>query len=209
MLAISKPHPTRRPRTGRCSVATRPGTRRCTGGTPLLNPRWRVPTTEQQTAERAVITARQQNLDRNIPILPVMQPLAVGDVVLMRTARSLLAVDFTTGKRIWEVRSQSDLQSDRVAAAGARIAAMQGVVGDPSLSEKLWENATTGTLASDGLFIFAVEDPGNGMASPNEPAAVYRAAQRSGAGHRRPAHQRIGGVRTADAGEIAMESWRR
>ncbi len=53
---------------------------------------------------------------------------------------------------------------------GARIAAMQGVVGDPSLSEKLWENATTGTLASDGLFIFAVEDPGNGMASPNEPA---------------------------------------
>ena len=140
------------------------------GGTPLLNPRWRVPTTEQQTAERAVITARQQNLDRNIPILPVMQPLAVGDVVLMRTARSLLAVDFTTGKRIWEVRSQSDLQSDRVAAAGARIAAMQGVVGDPSLSEKLWENATTGTLASDGLFIFAVEDPGNGMASPNEPA---------------------------------------
>ena len=88
------------------------------GGTPLLNPRWRVPTTEQQTAERAVISARQQNLDRNIPILPVMQPLAVGDVVLMRTARSLLAVDFITGKRIWEVRSQSDLQSDRVAAAG-------------------------------------------------------------------------------------------
>ena len=34
--------------------------------------------------------------------IPTLHPLAVGDVLLMRTLRKLLAVDFATGKRLWE-----------------------------------------------------------------------------------------------------------
>ena len=142
------------------------------GGTPLLNPRWRVPTTEQQTAERAVIVARQQNLDRSIPIMPVMQPLAVSNVVLMRTARGLLAIDFANGKRIWKVGSLEDSQSDS-GANSQRLGGM-GMQGDPSLGERLWENATLGTLASDGQYVFMVEDPKSDGAMTAQQQVVVR-----------------------------------
>ncbi len=143
------------------------------GGSPLLNPRWRVTTTEFQAAERAVVSARQDNIDRNVPILPVMQPLAVQDVVLMRTSRSLLAVDFTTGKRVWEVYPRNDAQADRSAASG-RMANGQGAQGDPSLIEKLWENSTLGTLASDGQYVFAVEDTGSAALANEPPRVIVR-----------------------------------
>ncbi|HEX3999574.1 MAG TPA: PQQ-binding-like beta-propeller repeat protein [Pirellulales bacterium] len=122
------------------------------GGTPLLDLHWRVLTTDNQPS---VVSARKANLDNNIPIMPVMQPLAVADVVLMRTARGLLAIDFNTGKLVWEVRSATDAQAD--AANGQRNGVPQQ--GDPSLAERLWENATLGTLASDGKYVFMVEDP--------------------------------------------------
>ncbi len=73
------------------------------GAMPLLNLRWRVPTTgEAPEAEKLAATTRQASVDRNTPVLPEMQPLAVGDYVLMRTARDgLRGVNLVTGKRIW------------------------------------------------------------------------------------------------------------
>ena len=35
--------------------------------------------------------------------LPSLMPLAVDDIVVMRTPQRLAAVDFKTGKRIWQV----------------------------------------------------------------------------------------------------------
>ena len=96
------------------------------GGPPLLDRRWAVWTTENPSA---VVNSRQANIDRNIPIMPVMQPLAVADVVLMRTARGLLAIDFVTGKRIWaadNLQAKDEVATRRPtkrhAAAGRRLA---------------------------------------------------------------------------------------
>ena len=35
--------------------------------------------------------------------LPGLHPLVVDDVVLMRTCKNLQAIDFNSGKRLWEV----------------------------------------------------------------------------------------------------------
>ncbi len=55
------------------------------GGLPLMNPRWRVSTTNHPELERAISDKRKEYIDRQTCFLPVMQPLAIGDVVLMRS----------------------------------------------------------------------------------------------------------------------------
>ncbi len=57
------------------------------GGMPLLNPLWRVSTTNHPTLEKTLSAIRQQYLDQGIVALPSMQPLAVNGLILMRTAR--------------------------------------------------------------------------------------------------------------------------
>ena len=46
--------------------------------------------------------------------LPAGHPLAIGDVVVVRTVRDLVAVDFRTGKRLWEFHSSANLQFDQL-----------------------------------------------------------------------------------------------
>ena len=48
-------------------------------------------------------------VDQNFPALPSLHPLAVGDVLLMRSPRELIAVDIQTGKRIWLYPWDTDL----------------------------------------------------------------------------------------------------
>jgi outer membrane protein assembly factor BamB len=139
------------------------------GGTPLLNPHWRARTAENSSA---VVSSRQSNLDRNIPIMPVAQPLAVADVVLMRTARGLLAVDFVTGKLVWQVPSTNESQAEAVTNSQRPNGLQQQ--GDPSLGERLWENATLGTLASDGQYVFMVEDPKPETPSTAQQQVMFR-----------------------------------
>jgi outer membrane protein assembly factor BamB len=135
------------------------------GGVPLLDRRWGVWTTENPSA---VITSRQANIDRNIPIMPVSQPLAVADVVLMRTTNGLLAVDFVTGKRIWA----ADNTKEETQHGGPRNVMQQQA--EASLGERLWENATLGTLASDGQYVFMVEDPKSDGFSTDQQRVVVR-----------------------------------
>ena len=88
------------------------------GGSALMDPRWRVSTTDNPPA---AISSRQANLDHNIPIMPVMQPLAVANVVLMRTARR------TVGHRLRyrQARVGSSLDHRRASRSGQFAAQRQ------------------------------------------------------------------------------------
>ncbi len=131
------------------------------GGSPLLNPRWRVPTTNHPALEKALAGIRQRYLEQGVAALPGMHPLAVGDVVLMRTARDLLAVDFNTGKRIWEVRPPGDSSLERlISSSGGSGQFRFDPQQNPGLTERFWDDATFGTLASDGQQVYLIEDLG-------------------------------------------------
>lgn len=43
---------------------------------------------------------------RRRPTAPACQPVAAGDLVFMRTAENLVAIDYQTGRRVWETRSE-------------------------------------------------------------------------------------------------------
>ena len=56
------------------------------GGQPLLKVRWRQRTADDRLVERFVSYVRHDYLSQEIVALPSFHPLAVDDVVLMRTA---------------------------------------------------------------------------------------------------------------------------
>ncbi len=127
------------------------------GGTPLLAYRWRVPTANDDPAvERAVEQMHRTYRDENLTTLPGLHPLAVGNTVLMRSARNLLAIDFATGKRLWEVPTDNPFESlpsgtSRTSGQDSSQALFE------LLERRLWDDAIYGTLSSDGKLVFAVE----------------------------------------------------
>ncbi len=135
------------------------------GGMPLMNPRWRVSTTNHPELEKALVDKRKEYIDQQLPALPVMQPLAVGDVVLMRTSRNLVAVDFATGKRSWWPSLSESSLEQRIAASSANTAARFDPKNSPALRERFWEDATYGTLSSDGERVYLIDD----LDSPPDP----------------------------------------
>ena len=85
----------------------------------------------------------------------------VNNLVLMRTASNLLAVDLVTGKRLWEVPTEDPFEAlldppGDLPTSGYMI----GMPLDPSVAVRyrLWGDATFGTLSSDGQYVFAIED---------------------------------------------------
>ena len=129
------------------------------GGAPLLNLRWRVGSTDDPLLDQAIARQRTELIERGQPVLPAMHPLVVGDTLLMRTVGSLLAVDLTTGKRLWQ--SAVEEEPEPVPTASGRSTPevqKQQMLLLSGVSQRVFSDAIYGTLSSDGLRVFAVED---------------------------------------------------
>jgi len=127
---------------------------------PLLVPRYRVPLARHPEEARLLEARRRLAADQEAPILPAGSALAVDGTIVLHTTMGLLAVDFETGKRIW-------LQPGPAAASAAAAdgAAERGDA-DPSGSfSSVFEDATSGTLSSDGRCVFAVESHPDAVSS--------------------------------------------
>ena len=131
---------------------------RSAGGEPLLEPRWRVPTALEPQTEQLVSRLRQTYADRQVSALPALHPLVVNDTVLMRTSRNLLAVDFASGKRLWEV--PVDESFDEFADSGGGSRSQNQLQQLAMLDQRMWDDLTYGMLSSDGQLVFSVEDLG-------------------------------------------------
>ncbi len=150
------------------------------GGRPLLSPRWRVRIANHPTLEQTIDSLLQSYTEQDLAALPALHPLAVGGVVIVRTLDGLVAVDFKTGKRIWEVRPRS-------AAAGAGFASAVGEGGGQqaplamALHSRLWEDETYGSMSSDGERVFFLDagapQPNSAMNVPRGVRLVVRGQQ--------------------------------
>jgi len=131
------------------------------GGQPLLSARWRQRTADDRAVEKFVTKLRQDYQSQEIVVLPSFQPLAVGDVVLMRTAFAVQAVDFQNGKLVWRYPATDD-SFDQFLKAGSSAQPGQSVQLFSGLDQRIWEDATYGTLSSDGDQVYFIEDLGLG-----------------------------------------------
>jgi len=123
---------------------------------PLLSLRWRVPTTDHPYIEAMIKQLQELDHQRDEWTVPGLHPLVIDNMVLMRTAQTLLAVDFNTGKRIWEV--PVDDPFERLLNPPPSSPFQRGPQLEQGLRYRMWGDATYGTLSSDGKLVFAIED---------------------------------------------------
>lgn len=133
-----------------------------TASRPLLVPRFRVPLARHPDEARWLEERRKQAADQDAPLIPAAIPVAVGGTLVVHTPMGLLAIDFATGKRLW-LRTGG--------AAGPVIASPAAAEDRGAAGQRerdlapVFDDATSGTLSSDGRLVFAVESQPEALAA--------------------------------------------
>jgi len=191
------------------------------GSSPLLSRRWAIPTSDTfgSPVKEIVKQLRENSQDQGSAQLCSLHPLAVKDLVLMRTVGGLLAINSTTGKRAWpgpvdeSIRhlldpgapSHSLNQPARI--GNAHQVANPALANGPRwLSHRLYEDLTYGTLSSDGVRVFCIEDLDSGLGAadqrqivnPNGRRILQTAGQRS--------YNRLAAYDIATEGKLTWEA---
>src|SRR5262245_18712430 len=150
------------------------------GGSPYLNrSTWRTPTTDgaTPTPDNDALVARTFHERRPAvvpdsaddvtvgPLLPGFLPLIVDDLVIVRSIGDVRAYELATGKLVWATGEKDQLLVEMLRTPAVPQAQVAGA-GPLALllANRAWEDATFGTLSSDGELVFAIEDLGMGMA---------------------------------------------
>jgi len=174
---------------------------------PLLAPRYRVPLSRHPEESRLLESQRRLRAEQELAVLPAGTPLAVNGMILVRTTMGLLAIDFETGKRVWLQNGPGSLPL-QAAAAGADGAG-ETADGDASGSfTSVFDDATSGTMASDGRLVFVIESHPDAMASPQAMGMNFRPGMQ-GMGMRGAAGWREGNTLSAyDVADRGTLRWR-
>ena len=150
---------------------------RPSGGAPHLRARWEARVVNDPTVESFLTSRSDQLTQRGGVAIPGARPIAVGDTVLMRTPYNVVAVDWHTGKRIWETREDDELVGEGLATDAADgDAGDMTVVGNP-LEQRVWDDALVTSLASDGERAFVIRSP---LGSLQNEALMMQAAPQMG-----------------------------
>jgi outer membrane protein assembly factor BamB len=132
------------------------------GSSPLLNRRWAVPAANDPQLEKLLAEMQQEHVEQGGRLTPGLHPLAVNGYVFMRSISCLEAIDFRTGKRIWN--GPIEKQVDELLRQGASPALQQHATTFTHwLEQRVWDDAAYGTLSSDGERIYCVEDLAGNM----------------------------------------------
>ena len=129
------------------------------GGLPHLRVRWQVRLLEHHILEKvheqmAGVIGRQKKSR-----LPAATPLAVGDYVITRSAHGLIAIDFDTGKRIWQAQPQRDSMLENLLEVHDRPKENDnGIEPAQSFARMIWEDYLYNTISSDGRRVYVIRD---------------------------------------------------
>ncbi len=127
------------------------------GGRPHLRARWEARVINDPAVEARLSASRQELIQRSVVAIPAARPIAVNDVVVMRTPRNLVAIDWHTGKRIWETRDDEELD-----AQPTRSRFPEGIDEEAfgeqenSLAQRMWDDSLVMSLSSDGKRVFVI-----------------------------------------------------
>lgn len=139
------------------------------GGKPHLRARWEARVVNEPAIESYLLGRANDFVQRNVVAIPGAHPIAVGDVVVMRTPDNVVAVDWQTGKRIWETRDEQELdtndaQSDLAPGFDQDQRPPQG----KPLEDRVWDDALATSLSSDGVRVFVVR----GLSAPHDDDSI-------------------------------------
>ncbi len=136
---------------------------------PLLVPRFRVPLTRHPDETKWLEERRRRSAEQESPLLPAATPLAVNGTVVLHTAMGLLAVDFETGKRLWLQTggAAAPVADGEEASDDDELASSTADISRHRMLAPVFDDATSGNLASDGRLVFAVESHPDAVMTPH------------------------------------------
>ncbi len=123
----------------------------CLDSEPLL------PMLSNPTLQQHVAATRKKLYDDYQPAIPRLSPLVVGKLIVFRGATHLHAVDFTTGKLVWEAGLEDSFRRF-LRAEGDAEAALSSPTVARGLQRRFFDDQVFGALSSDGRLVFGVED---------------------------------------------------
>lgn len=126
------------------------------GGRPHLRPRWEARVVNEPSVQSFLSGRSDDFIQRGVVAIPGARPIAVGDVIVMRTPENIVAIDWQTGKRVWESRDEEELQSELAAEPTPGIDRDQLAAQGKPLEDRVWDDALMASLASDGKRVFVV-----------------------------------------------------
>jgi len=128
------------------------------GGRPLPSLRWTVPTGTDKSDENYLKSMIQGAVLQNKQAISTVQPLVVRDTVLTRTPRQLIAIDFRTGKRLWEFPWFETEDQQTLLQASTQNTEGASTVRQQELRQRLMQDHAYGQLSSDGERVFLLWD---------------------------------------------------
>jgi outer membrane protein assembly factor BamB len=176
------------------------------GGGPHLRTRWQARVVNEPTTETYLTGRMNDFVQRGVVAIPSAKAIAVGDTIVMRTPENVVAVDWPTGKRIWETRDEDELQSDE-----AQIEVAEGVDPDQlvspsrSIDGRMWDDALLASISSDGKRVFVLR--GVSVARDEEEMIAWRIVPglRRGFGDAAEATNQLAAYDLATQGKLAWE----
>ena len=133
----------------------------------MLRPLWQQRVAMDAQNEERIAKLATAHIDRAVAAIPAMQPLAVGETILMRTPERVVAVDFQSGKIVWQVETRpteigfSGVRSRDRGVGGNQIRGVpRGAAAalTTALNEQVWLDKTLGSMSSDGDRLFLLEE---------------------------------------------------
>lgn len=125
----------------------------------MLRPRWRQRIAATAESEQMIEQQSQLYADDSIPAVPALQPLAVGDLIFMRTPGKIVAADLKSGKLVWQEPTSTN---DKGFDAPSREDRGDGSeFSMETLRRRVWQDKTFGSLSSDGERLFVLEEFGH------------------------------------------------
>lgn len=127
------------------------------GGAPHWSARWLSRVVNDPRFEKFLSERRALAEQQGVVAIPAARPIATGNVVLMRTPQNIVALDWHTGKRIWESREEETAAREQYLSeftAGNNVDELS-VMSHP-LEQRVWDDTLTMSLSSDGERAYAL-----------------------------------------------------
>jgi len=127
-------------------------------GAPLLTAAWRARTAEYPEFDDLIRQLERMDKASGRPVVPAGVPLVVDQKVIVRTLRGVAALDLASGKRLWESSGETGWEQFLRSSSG--FSEQWLPLMEQALRIRMWWDATSGGLSSDGKLVFSVEDSG-------------------------------------------------
>lgn len=129
-----------------------------TGGAPHAWPAWAARTVKQFHIATRIDSRMDAQNRRGVSWGLVASPIAVGNYVIVRTPTNIVAIDWQSGRRVWETRSEPASNENHALHLQFVADDQRSQIVLDSIEQRLWADSVYGALSSDGHRVYAIRD---------------------------------------------------